>query len=231
MFKSTDILYEDNHLIAINKKAGDLVQGDQTGDLPLVEQVKRFLKEKYQKPGKVFLGTIHRLDRPVSGVLVFARTSKALERMNRLFKERDIQKTYWAVVEKTPTKVSAELVHFIKRIPRKNISQAFIKAHPEAKKSILTYDLKASTGKFHLLEVYPKTGRHHQIRVQLASIGSIIVGDLKYGAPKPNADKSIHLHAVRLEFVHPVQKTPIVIQAIPNEKDAIWKDFTHILSL
>lgn len=208
-----EILYEDNHYIAVNKQAGWLVQGDQTGDKPMSEMVKDYIREKYQKPGNVFTGVIHRLDRPVSGAVIFARTSKGLERMNRLFKEKKVQKTYWAMVEKSPSKTSDKLIHHLSRLPRKNITRA--NAHPvkDSKESILEYQLIKKTKQGFLLEVNPHTGRQHQIRVQLAAIGCSIIGDLKYGAKAAMPDKSICLHSRSLSFEHPIKKIPILIQA------------------
>lgn len=216
------ILYEDNHLIAINKLAGELSQGDDTGDVPLAETVKQHVKKKYSKPGNVFLGVIHRLDRPVSGVMLFARTGKALERMTAMLRERKIEKTYWAIVKNKPEKSSGELVHFLKRAGGKNITQAFPIRKKEAKESRLTYRLIKTQRNFFLLEIIPHTGRQHQIRVQLAAVGCPIVGDMKYGYPEPLPDASIALHARRLEFIHPVSKEPVIIEA-PVPENEIWK--------
>ena len=189
-----EVLYEDNHIIAINKQPSDIVQGDKTGDTPLSEKVKLFLKNKYNKPGEVFLGVTHRIDRPVSGVVIFAKTSKALERINKMFREKEIQKTYWAVVKNKPSKNEDVLVHFLKKNEAKNISKAFPSDKSGALRSELSYKLIASIDNYHLLEVKPLTGRHHQIRVQLSTIGSPIKGDIKYGFPRTNSDGSIHLH-------------------------------------
>jgi len=216
-----DILYEDNHLIAINKKSGDLVQGDKTGDKPLSEFIKEYLKEKYQKPGNIFCGVMHRIDRPVSGVIIFAKTSKALRRMNELFKNKGIQKTYWAIVENAPKNKSGTLEHYLIKNQQKNKSRAYLKPHKGALKSILEYKTLKSLKHYTLLEISPITGRHHQIRVQLSTIGSIIKGDLKYGAKRSNKDGSICLHAQNIKFIHPVKIEPIEICA-PLPKDALW---------
>ena len=227
-----DIIYEDNHLIAINKLAGVLVQGDETGDLPLVDIVKEYIKVHYKKPGDVFLGVCHRIDRPVSGAVIFARTSKALERVNKLFAERHVDKTYWAIVNERPDPLSGTLVHFLDKDKERNITKVLAgpsRRHPDAKEAELTYELIASLGNQHLLEVHPTTGRSHQIRAQLASIGCKIRGDVKYGAAKANADGSICLHCRSMRFIHPVTKTEIDIVAdLP--KDPVWQMFAHLLS-
>ncbi len=215
------VLYEDNHIIAINKRVGDIVQGDRTGDTPLSEVVKQYIADKYQKPGAVFLGVVHRLDRPTSGIVVFARTSKALTRLNKLFSERKTQKTYWAVVKNTPTQKEATLVHYLKRNPKQNKSYAYPTEVPNSKKAILEYRVLKKLEQYTLLEIALKTGRHHQIRCQLAAIHSPIKGDLKYGFKRSNADGGIHLHARKLVFVHPVKKEELVIIA-PPPKDVIW---------
>ncbi len=215
------VLYEDNHLIAINKRAGDIVQGDKTGDTPLSEVTKGYLKRKYNKPGNVYLGVAHRLDRPTTGIVVFAKTSKALPRLNKLFAEKAAEKTYWAVVRQAPEKHEATLTHWLKRNTKQNKSYAYPKEVPESKKAILSYMLRSTLDTHFLLEVALKTGRHHQIRVQLSAIGCPIKGDLKYGFPRSNKDGSIHLHARSLSFIHPVKKEPISIQAAPP-KDPIW---------
>lgn len=219
--QNLSVLYEDNHLIAINKRAGDLVQGDKTGDIPLSDLVKEYIGEKYNKPGAVFLGVIHRLDRPTSGVVIFARTSKALGRMNALFASRQSHKTYWALVEGTPSNEKDRLQHFLKRNPKQNKSYAHLNEVPDSKKAILSYTTIQNFDRYSLLEVDLETGRHHQIRCQLAAIGHPIKGDLKYGAARSNKDGSIHLHARQLEFVHPVRKEPIHIKAAPP-KDPLW---------
>ena len=220
--ENIDIIYEDNHLLVVNKRAGDLVQGDQTGDLPLVEIAKQYIAHKYNKPGKVFLGVVHRLDRPTSGVVVFARTSKALSRLNAMFQNRETQKTYWAVVDREPEHEKATLTHFMVRNPKQNKSYAHIKEVPQSKKAVLSYKVIARLERYTALEVELHTGRHHQIRSQLAAIGSVIKGDLKYGAKRSNADGSIHLHAHRLELLHPVKNEPMSFVAIPNTQDPIW---------
>lgn len=220
--KELEVLFEDNHLIAINKRASDIVQGDRTGDVPLSEYVKRYLKEKYKKPGDVYLGTIHRLDRPVSGVVLFAKTDKALTRMNELFRTRDVKKTYWAIVANKPEPESGTLVHYMKKNEEANKSYATKHEIPGSLRAELEYKLIASSDRYFLLEVLPQTGRHHQIRVQLASMGCIIKGDLKYGAPRSNKDASICLHARKLEFLHPVKKEPVEIIA-PVPEDNLWK--------
>ncbi|MFD0975800.1 RluA family pseudouridine synthase [Salinimicrobium gaetbulicola] len=219
--QNLQVLYEDNHLIIINKRPGDIVQGDKTGDTPLSEVVKEYLKEKYNKPGNVYLGVVHRLDRPTSGIVVFARTSKALPRLNKLFKEKDAKKTYWAIVKNAPPKEEDKLVHFMKRNPKQNKSYAHIKEVPDSKKAILDYRLLKHLNNYYLLEVDLHTGRHHQIRSQLSSIGCPIKGDLKYGFDRSNKDASIHLHARKLVFIHPVKKEKLEIVA-PPPKDPLW---------
>ncbi|GHC57999.1 23S rRNA pseudouridine1911/1915/1917 synthase [Ulvibacter litoralis] len=215
------MLFEDNHLLIVNKRPGDIVQGDNTGDTPLSEVVKQYISEKYNKPGAVFLGVVHRLDRPTSGVVVFARTSKALTRLNKLFAERETQKTYWAIVQEVPPNASEKLVHFLKRNPKQNKSYAHSKEVPESKKAILTYTIQKKLDRYTLLEIALETGRHHQIRSQLSAIGSPIKGDLKYGFNRSNKDGSIHLHARKLTFVHPIKKEELTIVA-PPPNDVIW---------
>ena len=214
-----EVLYEDNHLIAINKKSGDIVQGDKTGDAPLSDFVKSYIKKKYNKPGDVFLGTIHRLDRPTSGVVLYARTSKALSRMNEQFREKQVQKTYWAVVDNSPPNTSGTLENYLQKNQKQN--KSYITKNEGGKHAILDYKLLKKLDNFFHLEIQPKTGRHHQIRVQLAHIGSIIKGDLKYGAKRSNKDASIHLLAQKLEFTHPVTKENITIVA-PAPRESIW---------
>ncbi len=214
-----EVLYEDNHLIAINKKSGDIVQGDKTGDAPISDFIKAYIKAKYNKPGEVFLGTIHRLDRPTSGVMLFARTSKALSRMNRQFKNKEVQKTYWAVVENAPAKKAGTLNNLLQKNEKNNKSH--ITKGSQGKYAILNYKLLNKLDNFYHLEIQPSTGRHHQIRVQLANIGCIIKGDLKYGAKRSNKNKSIHLLSRKIEFQHPVTKELITITA-PTPKDNIW---------
>tara|TARA_Y100000813_G_scaffold136413_1_gene98717 strand:+ start:4740 stop:5414 length:675 start_codon:yes stop_codon:yes gene_type:complete len=217
-----EVLYEDNHIIAVNKKSSDIVQGDKTGDKPLSEYVKDYIKKKYNKPGEVFLGVVHRLDRPVSGVILFAKTSKALKRLNEMFREKKIQKTYWAIVKNKPQNTNDTLVHYLLKNQAKNKSLAFNREGNNALRSELSYELIHSLENYHLLEVSPKTGRHHQIRVQLAKIGCPIKGDIKYGFDRTNKDKSIHLHSRKIDFIHPVKKGPISITA-PTPKDVLWK--------
>jgi len=215
-----EVLYEDNHLIAINKKSGDIVQGDKTGDAPLSDFVKAYIKKKYNKVGEVFLGTIHRLDRPTSGIVLYARTSKALTRMNKKFREKKVQKTYWAVVDNTPPKNSGTLDNYLQKNQKKN--KSYVAKNKVGKHAVLDYILLKKLNNFYHLEIKPKTGRHHQIRVQLAHIGCIIKGDLKYGSKRSNKDASIHLLAQKLEFIHPVKKDPITIVA-PVPKDSVWE--------
>ena len=217
------VLFEDNHIIVVNKRPGDIVQGDKTGDKPLSEVVKSYLKEKYNKPGNVFLGVVHRLDRPTSGIVLFAKTSKALPRLNKLFQEKKAQKTYWAIVKNAPPKKSDTLIHFLKRNPKQNKSYAHIKEVPESKKAILEYRLLKKLDNYFLLEVDLHTGRHHQIRSQLSAIGSPIKGDLKYGFDRSNKDASIHLHARELKFIHPVKKEEIHIIAPPPD-EVLWNN-------
>lgn len=220
-----EILYEDNHIIAINKKAGQIVQADKTNDIPLSDLVKKFLKEKYGKPGDVFLGVVHRLDRPVTGVVVFAKTSKALTRMNEIFKTKEAKKTYLAICSTMPPKESDTLTNFIYRDEAKNKSFIRSKETKNTKKAILSYKLIDKSDKYFLLEIDLQTGRHHQIRCQLANIECPIKGDLKYGFPRSNPDTSISLHAVKISFVHPVKKELINIYA-PAPDDKLWNFFT-----
>ena len=219
-----EVLYEDNHLIAINKSGNDLVQGDHTGDISLDQQVKQYLKEKYNKPGNVYLGVTHRLDRPVSGVVLFAKTSKALSRINRLFKEKSVDKVYWAIVKQPPKLPNGFLKHYLVRNPQKNKSFSYDEPRSNSKQAILTYKTLASSDRYHLLEIRPETGRHHQIRSQLSKIGSPIKGDLKYGFPRSNENGGISLHARQISFVHPVQKRTISITADPP-RDNLWDFF------
>ena len=216
------ILHEDNHIIVINKRVGDIVQGDKTGDKPLSEVVKQYIKEKYNKPGDVFLGVIHRLDRPTTGIVVFAKTSKALTRLNESFKNRETQKTYWAIVKNCPPKEKDTLIHFLKRNPKNNTSKAHNKEVPESKKTSLDYKIIKKLDNYFALEINLHTGRHHQIRAQLAAIGCPIKGDLKYGFDRSNPDGGIHLHARKLVLIHPVTKETLTFEApVPN--DIIWK--------
>ncbi len=219
-----EILYEDNHIIIVSKAAGEIVQGDKTGDTPLSEEVKAYIKEKYQKPGNVFIGVPHRLDRPVSGIVVFARTGKALSRLSEMFRNGEVKKTYWAVVGNRPPKDDDEPVHYIVRNEKMNKSFAYDKETKDSKKAVLHYRLIARSDKYYLVEVDLKTGRHHQIRCQLAKIGCPIKGDLKYGAPRSNADGSISLHARHVEFVHPVSKQQISVTA-PLPAGNPWQSF------
>mgnify|MGYP000521809915 FL=1 len=216
------VIYEDNHLIVVNKRAGDIVQGDKTGDKPLSDVVKSYIKEKYNKPGDVYLGVVHRLDRPTTGVVLFSKTSKALSRLNKMFANHETSKTYWAVVKNNPPKEKDRLVHYLKRNPKQNKSYAHKHEVPDSKKAILDYTLKFRLNNYNLLEVNLLTGRHHQIRSQLSSIECPIKGDLKYGADRSNPDGSIHLHARFLTIQHPVKKEPITFKA-PLPEDAIWK--------
>ena len=219
--RSSDILYEDNHIIAVNKKPSELVQGDKTGDEPLSEKLKIYLKEKYQKPGEVFVGVVHRIDRPVSGIVVFAKTSKALSRLNELFRTKDIQKTYWAVVKNKPKLEEATLINYLIKDEKTNKSRAYNEERKGALRSELFYKIISKTDNYYLLEVKPVTGRHHQIRVQLSHIGCPIKGDVKYGFDRTNKDASIHLHARKIEFIHPVKNEPITIVA-PAPNEVVW---------
>ncbi len=218
------VIYEDNHIIVVNKASSEIVQGDKTGDIPLSEKVKEYLKEKYQKPGNVFCGVTHRLDRPVSGIVLFAKTSKALERLNEMFKNGEVHKTYWAIVKNMPQKPEAELVHWMVRNEKQNKSYAYDKEVKDSKKAILEYRTIGHSDNYYLLEVNLKTGRHHQIRCQLAKIGCPIKGDLKYGAQRSNPDGSICLHARKISFIHPVSKDLIELEA-PVPDSPLWKSF------
>lgn len=221
------VLYEDNHLIIINKTTSEIVQGDKTGDTPLSETLKIWLKEKYDKPGNVFVGVTHRLDRPVSGLVVFAKTSKALARMNEMFRNNEVKKTYWAIVKNLPPKESDEITHYIVRNEKINKSVAWDRMKPDAKEAVLAYRIIAASEKYHLLEIDLKTGRHHQIRCQLSKIGCPIKGDLKYGAERSNPDGGISLHARHIRFIHPVSKMEIDITA-PVPDDNLWKAFEKV---
>ena len=214
-----EVLYEDNHLIAINKKSGDIVQGDKTGDPPLSDFIKTYIKKKYNKPGEVFLGTIHRLDRPTSGVVLYARTTKALTRMNEQFRNKEVEKTYWAIVNNLPPNNTGILDNYLQKNQKQN--KSYITTTSGGKHAVLEYKLLKKLDNFYFLEIKPKTGRHHQIRVQLANIGCIIKGDLKYGAKRSNKDASIHLLAQKLVFIHPVKKEPISIIA-PTPIGSVW---------
>ena len=222
-----DILFEDNHLIAINKRAGDIVQVDETGDEPLDEQVKKYIAKKYNKPNGAFLGVVHRLDRPVSGVILFAKTSKALERMNAAFKNREVKKTYWAVAKNRPPKDTDTLVHWLVKNPQKNVVTYYKTEVTGSQRAELSYHLIGQLGDYFLIEVDPLTGRSHQIRVQLSSMGCPIVGDNKYGYPRGSRKGSICLHARRLRFLHPVKKEPVDIFAqLPV--DGFWERFENM---
>jgi len=228
LYDKLDVIYEDNHLIAVNKPAGWLVHGDITGDKPMVDYVKQYIKVKYKKPGDVFLGVVHRIDRPVSGSLIFARTTKALTRMNKLFLDGDIQKVYWAITEKRPEPLIGRVEHWLWKDKAKNISRAYLtepKKREKSKLSLLDYDFKGSISGYNFIEVRPHTGRPHQIRVQLSAIGCPIKGDLKYGAAHANKDASIHLHCHSMTFIHPVKKEQITIKCKPDKKDQIWRLF------
>ncbi len=216
------VLFEDNHLIVINKRVGDIVQGDITGDKPLSEVVKAYIAEKYNKPGKVFLGVVHRLDRPTSGIVVFAKTSKALERMNKLLREKSIEKTYWALVEGHPIEDNGTLKHHLKKNPRNNRSTAFMKESKDTKLAVLHYKKLLQLDRYSVLEINLETGRHHQIRCQLSVIGHPIKGDLKYGSKRSNRDGGILLHAKKIKFIHPVKKEEISIEA-PLPHSGLWQ--------
>ena len=222
-----EVIYEDNHIIIVNKQSGEIVQGDKTGDRPLSDIVKDYIKTKYQKPGAVFLGVVHRLDRPVSGLVVFARTSKALTRLNKMFAEGEVHKTYWAIVKNAPREAEGTLEHWLVRNEKQNKSYAYDKEKQNTKKAVLKYRVIGHSDNYTLLEVRLLTGRHHQIRCQLAAMGCPIKGDLKYGAPRSNPDGSISLMARRVEFVHPVSKETIIAEApIPDEP--LWKAMTGL---
>lgn len=216
-------LYEDNHIIIVSKRSGEIVQGDKTGDEPLSETVKQYIKEKYHKPGNVFLGVVHRLDRPVWGLVVFAKTSKALTRLNKMFKEGQVHKTYWAIAKNAPPAEEGVLTDWLVRNERQNKSYAHPQEVPNAKKAVLKYRVIAHSDRYHLIEVNLLTGRHHQIRCQLANMGCAIKGDLKYGAPRSNPDGIISLLARRITFVHPVSKENIVVEAPLPPNDKLWE--------
>jgi len=223
------IVYEDNHLIVVNKSCSEIVQGDKTGDVSLIDTIKAYIKDKYKKPGEVYLGLVHRLDRPTSGLVIYARTSKALTRMNLLFQQKTIKKTYWAVVNNLPPEKKATLTHYLIKNEKQNKSYAYDFPKKGAKEASLTYQVLASSEKFHLLEIELHTGRHHQIRVQLGTIGCLIKGDLKYGFPRSNPDAGIHLHARFLEFKHPVKDEIIKLEAsVPD--DNLWKTFEKMMA-
>jgi 23S rRNA pseudouridine1911/1915/1917 synthase len=215
------VLYEDNHLVIVNKRAGDIVQGDKTGDKPLSEVVKEYLKDKYNKPGNVYLGVTHRLDRPTTGIVVFAKTSKVLPRLNKMFSDKKVNKTYWAIVKAKPSRDKDTLINWLKKNPKNNKSTAFNNDIKDSKKAILHYEVIKQLNTYYLLEIHLETGRHHQIRCQLANIGSPIKGDLKYGFNRSNKDAGIHLHSRKIEFIHPVSKLEISVTA-PTPHDPIW---------
>lgn len=217
-----NVVYEDNHIIIVNKQSGEIVQGDKTGDTPLSDIVKQYIKEKYNKPGNVFLGVVHRLDRPVSGLVMFAKTSKALSRLNEMFRTGDVHKTYWAIVKKNDIAPEATLTDWLTRNERQNKSYAHNREVPGAKKAVLSYKVRSMSDNYMLLEVRLMTGRHHQIRCQLAHMGCPIKGDLKYGSPRSNPDGSISLMSRRVEFVHPVSKETIAVEA-PVPDDRLWQ--------
>ncbi len=219
------VLYEDNHIIIVSKKSGEIVQGDKTGDKPLLETVKEYIKEMHHKPGNVFLGVVHRLDRPVSGIVVFAKTSKALERLNKMFAQGEVHKTYWAITRQNPPHEADTLEHWLVRNEKQNKSYAYQKEKPHSKKAVLQYQLIGRSDNYSLLEIKLLTGRHHQIRCQLAAIGCPIKGDLKYGAPRSNPDGSISLLARRISFLHPVSKEMIDVEA-PLPDDPLWAFFS-----
>jgi 23S rRNA pseudouridine1911/1915/1917 synthase len=219
------IVYEDNHIIVINKLPSEITQGDKTGDLSLPEKLKTFIKQRDNKPGNVFLGVVHRLDRPVSGIVIFAKTSKGLSRFNEMFREKDIQKTYWAVVKNKPKESEGHLVHYLIKNEKTNRSKAFEKPVKDALKAELIYKLIASSDNYHLLEIKLLTGRHHQIRAQLSAIGCPIKGDIKYGFDRTNKDASIHLHSCKVEFTHPVKLEKLVLKAKPLSEDPVWNYF------
>jgi 23S rRNA pseudouridine1911/1915/1917 synthase len=219
-----DILFEDNHLIVVNKRSGELVQGDKTGDKPLIDIIKEYIKIREHKPGDVFLGSPHRIDRPTSGIVVFTKTSKALTRMNKMFHDKEIQKTYWAIVKNKPVKAADTIVHYLKKNNIKNKSMAYSHEYKDAKRSELIFKIKYQFNNYFLLDIKPLTGRHHQIRVQLSTIGCPIKGDLKYGFNRSNPDASISLHARKIEFIHPVKQEPLIIIAKPNPEDPLWKE-------
>jgi 23S rRNA pseudouridine1911/1915/1917 synthase len=218
-----EVIYEDNHIIAVNKICAEIVQGDKTGDLPLSETVKQWLKEKYNKQGNVFIGVVHRLDRPVSGLVLFAKTSKVLPRLNEMFREGKVKKMYWAIVKNPPPQQEGELVHYLVRNEKQNRSYAYDREKPDAKKAVLSYRVIARSNYYYLLEIDLKTGRHHQIRCQLAKIGCPVKGDLKYGFDRSNPDGGISLHSRKIGFIHPVSKEKIEIIAPVPKNDNLWR--------
>ena len=229
MLTENQILFEDNHIIIINKKAGQLVQGDKTGDTSLLDEVKSYIKQKYSKPGNVFAGLVHRIDRPTSGIVIFAKTSKALTRLTEMIKKREIKKTYWAVVKKNEIPETQRLVHYLKKNEKNNKAIIFntSSAQSGSKEAILTYKIIKKSDHYLLLEIDLETGRHHQIRAQLSAIKCPIKGDLKYGADRSNSDGSIHLLARKIEFIHPIKKEKIILEAPVPENDNLWKSFEN----
>ncbi len=225
-----EILFEDNHIIAVNKSNSEIVQGDKTGDDALCDKVKEYIKNKYNKPGDVYLGVVHRIDRPVSGVVIFARTSKAAARLSKMFQDKEIKKMYWAIVKNLPDEDSGRLVHYMIKNQEKNRSKAFETPRKNAKEAILNYQLISSSANYHLLQVDLETGRHHQIRCQLAKIGCPIRGDLKYGAQRSLKGGGINLHARKIEFMHPVKKEPVIISAPTPKDEPLWNEFDNVMS-
>ena len=219
--ENLQVLFEDNHIVVVNKRAGDITQGDKTGDKPLSDVVKEYIKDKYNKPGDVFLGVVHRLDRPTSGIIIFARTSKSLERLNKMLRDKKINKTYWAIVKNHPKKEKDTLINYLRKNPKNNKSTAYTKEIEGSKKAIPHYTIIKKLDNYSLVEIDLETGRHHQIRTQLSNIGSPIKGDLKYGFDRSNKDGSIHLHARKIQFIHPVSKKQINITA-PTPKEVVW---------
>lgn len=229
IIESSQVVYEDNHLIIINKRSSEIVQGDKTGDMPLSEKVKNFLKQRDNKPGNVFCGVCHRLDRPVSGIVIFAKTSKALSRMNELFRDKTITKTYWAVVKNRPPQLKQRLTHYLIKNEQANKSKAFDTEKNGSLKAELEYELLGSISNYHLLQINLFTGRHHQIRAQLSAIGCAIKGDLKYGFDRSNANASIHLHSYKTEFTHPIKLEKISVTCKPDLNDVVWKELVKLV--
>lgn len=223
------VVYEDNHVIIVHKESGEIVQGDKTGDKPLSETVQDYIRDKFHKPGNVFLGVVHRLDRPVAGLVVFARTSKALSRLNEMFRKGEVHKTYWAITKKAPAEPEGTLVNWIVRNEKQNKSYVYDKEMPNAKRAELKYRVIAHTENYHLIEVNLLTGRHHQIRCQLAHMGCVIKGDLKYGAPRSNPDGSISLLSHEVTFIHPVSKIEIKAESVIPD-DRLWRDIAEAVA-
>ncbi|MCW3786693.1 RluA family pseudouridine synthase [Plebeiibacterium sediminum] len=224
-----EVLYEDNHIIAVNKTNSEIVQGDKTGDEALCDKVKAYVKEKYNKPGDVYLGVVHRIDRPVSGVVIFARTSKAATRLSKMFQDKEVKKTYWAIVKNLPNEDEGRLVHYMIKNQEKNRSKAYDSQKKGSKEAVLNYKLISSSANYHLLEIDLETGRHHQIRCQLAKIGCPIRGDLKYGASRSLKGGGINLHARKVEFMHPVKKEKIIITARVPKEESLWNEFDNVM--